>query len=131
MSAALAGVTIGVEVFYRNVNEAHGRARWTDEPYIPTLVTIVKVGPKRVQYESYGRPAYANIETGRIDDWSFLQTQAAWHEANARSELAKALLEHKVKLEHGNHVSLARLAALLAVMETAESDLPGSSAIGV
>lgn len=86
--SSLEGVKVGDELYKRDANE---RLKPGVEP---PKVTIVKVGPKRVAYEVRDRLVYANIETGRVDDWGWLETIDHHREQAERVELVRRLKPH-------------------------------------
>lgn len=124
--AGLHGVKVGDQLYYRNANELHGiRHGMTDEErgaWTPPMVTVTKVGTKRVYFGEGRRERTAQIATGRIDDWSWLQTPAAWHDACARADIVKRLRgDHDMVPQHGG-IPTGKLAAMLLAAEAWEED---------
>lgn len=124
MSRSLEDVQVGDELYLRSSNELH-EARRRMSPvqlaeWLPPTVTVEKVGPKRVAFVSaYGRLAYANRETGRIDDWTWLQRKEAFHEERARSEMWRHLKGYGLEpgLGHRNKIPTEVLAKILMILE--------------
>lgn len=118
---ALAGVKPGDVLFYRNVNEERRHQRGEDG--LPPTVLITKVGPKRVAYEQHGRPVYASIESGRIDDWSWLQRREAYHENVARDGMWATLKALGLgPVGYGdNDIPTEKLAKIVLLLEGIES----------
>lgn len=108
----LTNVRVGDVLVVRDSNERRNGG--------PKTVVVVKVGPKRVAYEEWGRLVYARKDDGRVSDWTSLQTVADFEAQKADANLRQAIQDLGWGPRLGHRPSLGELQRVWAALNEAQ-----------